>query len=217
MRKPSTPPSDGKVGVVVATYGGQDWRERGIMAAEESPQDDPNTRIDVYHWYGDDLPLGSVRNIAAKRLRYSKAPWEYDWLIFLDADDRLPPDYVQKMREGWGDVRTPLVQGLYPDGSLDPEPVRIHSPSLIRRNNIVVGAMVSAEHFWLDKGFRYYPCLEDWDLWLRLYCYMDATIGESEAVYYVGQHPNGRNQHEDSVRWYNKIKNEHQQAFRRRR
>lgn len=215
MKPPSKAPDDGKVGVVVATYGDQDWRERGIECFEESQQDDPNTVMDLFHWYGQELPLGAVRNIAAKRLRWNKR-FDYDWLIFLDADDRIPSDYVTKMREGWGDIRQPKTRGFYPDGTRDAEAGHIPRVRLLRSNFIVIGAMVNASMFWAAGGFHSQPCLEDWDLWLRLYCYLGAEIGKSDAVYEVGVNEGSRNLSTEHAYWHNKIRLDHGRGFRER-
>jgi hypothetical protein len=215
MRKPSKAPDDGKVGIVVATYGDQAWREKGIECVEESEQDDDNTKIGLFHWYDQAWSLGSVRNTAARMLRWNHE-WDYDWLIFLDADDRLPPDYVTKMREGTGDIRQPMTQGFYPDGSMDAEPHHIPRVRLLRRNFIVIGAMANAEMFWAAGGFGHYPCLEDWDLWLKMYCYVGADIGRSDAIYRVGVNTDGRNQSVEHPEWFSRIRNKHMRAFQQR-
>lgn len=217
MKVPSKAPDDGKVGVVVATYGDDVWRERGQDCALRSTQDDENTMLYTFHWDGKhpQLGLGSVRNLAAKSLRWNKN-WEYDWLIFLDADDRLPADYVQRMREGFGDIRQPRTRGFYPDGSMDPEAEHIPRARLIRRNFIVIGAMVNAEMFWGVNGFSNYSCLEDWDLWLKLYCDFGAEIGKSDAVYEIGVNDDGRNSSDEHPYWVTRIRNKHSSAFRQR-
>lgn len=215
MKAHSKAPDDGKVGIVVATFGGDEWRERGAAALAESEQDDPQTKMHHLHWTGQDMSLGAVRNTGARQLLLNH-DWDPDWLIFLDADDRLPSDYVTKMRAGFGDIRQPLTRGFYPDGTLDPEANRIPKVRLLRHNYIVIGAMVDAGLFWMARGFGNQPCLEDWDLWLRMYSYLNAEIGESEAIYMIGVNEGSRNQSEDHAKWYNKIKQEHQRGFRER-
>lgn len=216
MKVPSKASDDGKVGIVVATYGGLEWREAGIEAAERSQQDDPNTKFGLYHFTGDALSLGGVRNTAAKRMKWIY-DWDCEWYIFLDADDTLSPDYVTRMREGWGDIRQPLTLGRYADGTSDISPSRISRRRLIDSNFIVVGAMLNAEMFWAVKGFGRYTALEDWDLWLKMYCYLGAEIGESDAVYEVNfSNTESRNNGNNHTTQYNLIRRSHLQAFSQR-
>lgn len=184
------------VTVCVATFGSWDWAERArpaILSAE--PQ------ADVVAVHRADGTLAAARNEAAGRAAG-------DWLIFLDADDRLAAGYVDAMATAVATVEWPEVvlwqpatRGLHPDGRLDDEaniiPPGHHSPlfpaPLLERNHLVIGTMVDRYLFHRVGGFADLPCLEDWDLWLRCWIAGATWRPVPAAEYLVGVNPGSRN------------------------
>jgi glycosyltransferase involved in cell wall biosynthesis len=191
------------VGVVIATYGDEHWtelaRERALPSVKAQ-----TIKPDLFVMPHSEDSLQEARNAGAAALS------EMDWLIFLDADDTLHPQYIEKMLEGEGDVRQPATIGVYEDGRRDAEAVVIPKKNLIDGNYIVIGALINRELFDKVGGFRDLPLYEDWDLYLRLE-EVGATFGTCpEAIYEVFVKENTRNMPVRSIqeRWYAIIRDE---------
>lgn len=171
------------VAVIVATFGGPEWikrRDHACISVERQTKH-PS---EIIRFHGDTLQ--EARNSAAS-LAVS------DWLIFLDADDSLDVNYVNAMLNGSGDIRQPSTLGVV-DGVEDDAPVLIPKKNLIQANYIVIGAMIRREQFLAVEGFRDLPCLEDWDLWIRLVLAGAEVVPCPEAIYRVTVNPDSRNQ-----------------------
>lgn len=194
------------VGVVVPTFGDiRQWRQLA-QAAVKSIEN--QTRPADVHFQIHADTLEEARNVGAGQCKT-------DWLIFLDADDTLHPEYIEKMLEGEGDVRQPATIGVYEDGHTDRAPVVIPKKNLLDGNYIVIGAMIKHDLFDKVGGFRDEVIYEDWSLYLRLE-EAGATFGVCrEAVYGVFVKENTRNLPERSIQefWYRKIR---QEALQRR-
>jgi len=196
-----------RVGIVVATFGGQEWIDRGKRAVASAENQTVDCFVTWVHAAADPgCSLGALRNEGTIALP------EVDWLIFLDGDDELAPDYVERMLEGEGDIRQPGTIGVREDGVEDDHAVLIPEKSLIDGNFIVIGAMIDAKKFFEVNGFGDYPIIEDWDLWLRMYC-AGATIGKCpEAVYRVTVREGSRNT-TDQTKIYKLIRSKNYDAF----
>ena len=117
-----------------------------------------------------------------------------DYLIFLDADDLLAPDYVGEMSLGIADLRQPATLGMYPDGTFDPYPVNIPPRQSIRQGNwFVIGTAIPTEMFWRAGGFGEEPAWEDWSLMLRCFALGATWEPRPGAIYKVGVSIGGRN------------------------
>lgn len=203
---------DPEVSVIVATYGydepewiegydgggywqddDEDWledhpwealAERAVASVGVNRLDH---KVEVVRVYGKD-DLCVARNKGARRARG-------EWLIFLDADDELSPGYVKAMLAADGDIRKPATLGVV-DGVEDDEPVMIPKTDLLKRNHIVIGAMVNKFKFLQAGGFQPgLKALEDWDLWRRMVYFHGATVTEvPDAVYRVHVREGSRNQ-----------------------
>ena len=175
------------VDVIIASYGDTSvWAPLSQRAAQSVfAQSTKAKRVLTVH----DESLFIARNSAAK---VSTA----DWLIFLDADDELDPYYIEAMLCGYGDIRQPSTLGVHEDGHEDEYPVLIPpKESFIIGNHLVIGSMMRREMFLEVGGFRDLPCIEDWDLFIRMQLYADAEVGESPgAIYRVHVRPSSRNQ-----------------------
>lgn len=139
---------------------------------------------EVLTWIGSSV--SDARNRAAN---HSTA----EWLIFLDADDTLDPNYIERMLEGTGDIRQPSTLGVYENGAVDDQAVLIPEKSLIFANYLIIGSMVRRSIFLDAGGFRDLPILEDWDLWIRC-ALLGASIGKCPgAIYEVHVRDGSRN------------------------
>lgn len=119
-----------------------------------------------------------------------------DFLIYLDADDQLHPNYVEAMLAGEGDVRIPNRERFYWDGRHDP-PDRIKPPAggdLLRYSHILIGAMVRRELFLEVGGFEDWPIWEDWHFWIKCWLAGASMLPCPEAIYQVHVRLDSRNQ-----------------------
>lgn len=191
-----------EVGVVIPIYGNPTpWEvlaRRAMSSAVE--QDVPAaTSYRCILSYGNTLQ--EARNDGAKKV-------DAEWLIFLDADDELAPGYVDAMLTGTADIRQPSTLGIS-DGVEDDEPYLLRKTDLTERNYIVIGAMVNAEKFFQVGGFRDLPCLEDWDLWGRMWKNGATIQAIPEAVYRVHVRTGSRNtMSNDYATTYSQIRRE---------
>lgn len=188
-----------KFGVVVGTFGSEEWRERGQQTISQARQQVP--WAEWMHVHSQDL--GSARNSGARYLTLAR---DVDYLIFLDADDSLSGNYLLEMQDainGPGIYR-PSTLGVYPDGSEDDFPVMIPRTHMGAGNCIVVGAACPARLFESVGGFdTKLAALEDWDLWIKMILAGAKVYDVPKAVYRVGVNEDSRNggyAHGDSYR-----------------
>lgn len=176
------------VGVVIGTYG--DMGEWVPFVQRASASVDVQTRpADVVKWEHSDT-LQHARNHGAGSV-------DTDWLIFLDADDELDPEYIEQMlavvETESGDIIQPATLGVYVDGSEDDYSVVIPKRDLAQSNYLVIGSMCRAELFFAVGGFDEYPILEDWDLWQRMVLSGGRITQAPKAIYRVHVRAGSRN------------------------
>lgn len=199
------------VDVVVASYGPIEQWEALIARATDSARNQlvqPAHIRQLHDAAGSDLSW--VRNQAAEES-------DADWLIFLDADDELSPDYIRSMLAASGDIRQPSTLGVHPDGHEDDYPVLIppNPGGFLVGNHLVIGCMVRRWIFEEVGGFREgMRSLEDWDLWIRCLL-VGAKLGTApDAIYRVHVRPASRNSPEgDHHRTYSEIQARYQSLW----
>lgn len=152
--------------------------------------------------------LKTARNSAAEVC-------DSEWLVFLDADDELDPNYLEAMLNASGDIRQPATLGVV-DGKEDPFPVVLPAKPLIEGNYIVIGAMVRREEFILAGGFRDYPIYEDWDLWIRLVLRGASVQSVPAAIYRVHVREDSRNNQDRQIQlqYYQTIRDSHAEKWK---
>lgn len=183
------------IGVVIATYGDRDeWAPMVERAADSVDRQSVETRR--IWWHGQDL-AGS-RNDGARAITDTLADGEpVDWLIFLDADDELDDGYIAAMSAAVDQDRAvyrPCTLGVHDDdGHVDDAPCMIPRTDMTRRNCAVIGSMVPADLFHEVGGFFPFPCLEDWDLWIRMLRAGAELVDVPDAIYRVHVREDSRN------------------------
>lgn len=170
--------------VVIGTFGSQEWAE---LALERAIPSAPG----AIHVHGD--TLAEARN---EGLAQVTSPW----VIFLDADDELAPNYIEAMATGTADLRAPAVRYVRGSRTQDPYVPQVagHShacsaPCLEEGNWLVIGTALRADLAREVGGFREWEVYEDWDLFLRCYLLGATVEAIPSAVYTAHVRPDSRN------------------------
>lgn len=174
------------ISVMVATFGSDEWDRRG--AALASSLADRQSGHEVFHYHGSGL--GQARNHCAKEA-------SGDHLIFVDADDDINDGYCDRMLERVedGDVLIQPATEYVRDGQVTKARHLIEGrSSILEMNWLVIGTMVNATLFERVGGFdEQLPIYEDWDLWIRCVQAGAKLLQAPEAVYFISQVENSRN------------------------
>ena len=189
--------------VGVATFGDDNWNRMGGRAMTTSAvnQGVLCMKSTWRHVHADSL--GEARNEAAEVLSMSS-----DYIVFLDADDRLAPGYMQAMyrkirdHKGGPAIFRPSTLGVYEGGLVeDDAPVMIPRTNMANANCVIIGAACPLPLFEDVGGFDVgLPALEDWDLWIRMILAGAEVVDVPEAVYRVGVTSDSRNKKVESHR-----------------
>ena len=163
------------VTICICTYGDVTWSHRALTTAWPSAQGQARTL--VVH----DDTLHGARNTAA-RLAQS------EWLIYLDADDRLGPGYVTAMAQADGDLRAPALVEDY--GQL--VPVDLADRDIEQMNPCCIGTAIRRDMV-LDIGWQPWPAWEDWALFLTAHRRGAVIEHVPDALYIAGVRPGSRN------------------------
>lgn len=152
------------------------------------------------------------------------------FVVFLDADDELPPGYCEGAErliamDDQVDVWVPRVRYLHggrrwtvpASNTRRGQPARHPAVSghdhycteacLLAGNYIVIGAPVRTE-LAQRVGFRHFEWSEDWDFWLRLHLRENARFAYAHELEYLAHvRPDSRNRagRADHVRHHNAI------------
>jgi len=169
------------VTIGVATFGSQQWANLANSRALPSAFKQP---ANVLRYHDRTGTLATSRNQILDRC-------DTEYLIYLDADDRLEPGYVQAMTRGSADVRVPYCRrfmGLKPYLPIVWAHQRFKNHTceaacLPDGNWIVIGACVRTQVLKDAGGWLEEPIYEDWSMWLR--CHVTGASFEPipEAVY----------------------------------
>lgn len=167
------------VTIAVATFGDDSWTE---LAEERALPSARSFGVPVVYVHGD--TLHEARNAAVARV-------ETEWVVHLDADDELHPNFLTAMERGTADLRAPSVR--YVSGGIVRPSImprvaghRHHCTAdcLTEGNWLVVGSMVRTQMVRDVGGWRDFDWSEDWDLWIR--CWQaGATIEAVPRATYV--------------------------------
>ena len=159
------------VTVCVCTFGDPSWIHMAVRHALPSVD---AAKVKVVHGG----TLAQARNEAAF--------WsDSEWLIYLDADDRLGEGYVEAMGEAVGDLRVPRL--FIGDVEVD-----LASRDIEHMNPCPVGTAIRREMLLDCGGWPEFRAWEDWALFLRAFR-RGAVIEHTQAVYLAAPSPYGRN------------------------
>ena len=134
---------------------------------------------------GERLPRAAAANVALEAARG-------DWLLFLDDDDLLLPDHLQRLvacvrRQGAGCAAYAGVRVVGPDGvelEVFDEPeaaVRLWATNVLPIHAVLFPRTVVEEGARFDEHLDPY---EDWDFWLRLTGYVRLVhVAGVSAIY----------------------------------
>lgn len=170
------------VGVVIATFGENIWRlaaESHVAIAKDCYGAD-----EVIHVHGSDL--ASARNQGAREIGT-------DYIVFLDADDKLCYNYCGILKENLeeGNILYQPQTMAMKNGLYEGEPNFIPDRDMNVSNNLVIGTAITARY-----GVEFdpvLPALEDWDFFLRMISLGAKVKQVPGMVYYVGIYDFSRN------------------------
>lgn len=125
-------------------------------------------------------------------------------VLFLDADDKLAPDYIEQMGKKIVpyDIVYPniLLFGDLESNMLTESPSRITPQYILgKKCGIPVTSMMHRYVYEKLGGFRDLPIFEDWDFWIRA-LFNGYTFGKANTLLWYRQTKNSRNHKEMSMK-----------------
>lgn len=197
-----------RVAVIIATFGSDIWLDQGDWLCSEIQKQTVVPPLVRVH-----LPHGSLTEARNEGIRIilDDPNWsDTEWVVFLDADDELDPQFTEALLnyDGDGDVLQTAVRGFrdgYDDDEdrphfvdvlgmaprikrewLDPVPVLTKQKyPLLRQNFLSIGSPVRVALLRQIGGFDEWPCLEDWAFFLKAYNNGAEFDELYEAVYWI--------------------------------
>jgi len=183
------------VSIIVATYGSEEWRIMGDGTAEHAQREAKVERVHL-----SDGTLAEARNLGAHEVKS-------DWLVFLDADDRLEEGYIWAMHDALEEavnitetpaITAPIllvpkvqyVRGSRRDVARFPKPPE---GGIKNGNWMVIGTAIQRELFWQVGGFEEWPMYEDWALFARAMKAGAVEVQVPNATYLAYRRSRSRN------------------------
>ena len=168
------------VTVIVATFGSSVWQQLALERAIPSAMAQ-DCEVIVTH----ERTLAEARNRGVELA-------SGEWLVHLDADDRLDEGYAQAILDGTGDLRVaPLVEKCGPLR----QPVRLDHRDIERVNPCHVGTGIRREMLLDCGGWPEFRAWEDWALFLRAFRRGAVVefLPDDVPCYVSHSRPEGRN------------------------
>lgn len=143
----------------------QTVKPRSIVLVDDGSQDPHAHAMAVSIMLPKNIGVSKARSIGA-HMTNTKL------LLFVDADDKLAPDFIQQcgMVIGKCDIAYPnmLIFGEVERNRLSISPSRLSGKHLMnKKNQIPVTSMMYRYVYETLGGFKELPVFEDWDFWLR--------------------------------------------------
>jgi len=136
---------------------------------------------------------GGVAFARAEAVRFSQAKL----ILFLDADDKIPPDYLERMLRCFpkADIAYPDVlwwYGEWGEDRIDETKSKISEKEMFKSCKIPVTCLMKRDVFIDLNGFKRLPLYEDWDFWLRAMA-RGFNFVKANTILYYRQQPKTRN------------------------
>lgn len=191
--------------IVVSTFGDKKWK---TLAEERALPNAESFGIPVHFNHGN--ALHETRNLGLSQV-------ETEFVVFLDADDELAPDYFEHILKVDGDIRVPSINHVHEQMTFMPRVVGLRGvhnhvctgDCLPDGNWICVGATARTEMIRKAGGWREWGNWEDWELWLRCWLAGATVTAVPEAIYRAYSTAQGRNKsktREEDLRIYHEIR-----------
>ncbi len=190
------------ISCVIGTYGGDEWIELARRAAASA---EGQGFHEIIHSH---LPRGSLaqaRNAGAEQATGK-------WLLFLDGDDELDPNFGAAMRKEMRGARkkmlfTPSVQ--YVSARREAFAPKIWPRTDFKNGNWCVIATVINRSFFLElKGFKEWELYEDWALWATADREGAEVVEVPNAIYIAHMKNDSRNRApgpQERLYWHQEI------------
>ena len=203
---------DPLISVCIGTYGESRWSD---LALERALPSVIGQECEILISHQPDGTRQSVRNFLAEN---ATRPW----LLFLDADDELWPDFIERMEFKiaalGGAPRSLLTPAVSYLGASD----LTHHPRLLPiidielGNCLILGTLIERDLFHEVGGFRDWNArdgneYDDWDLWIRCIQAGAKIVRVPRAVYvvHVTASPSRTTPRETTLKWQWEIGREH--------
>lgn len=112
------------------------------------------------------------------------------FVLFLDGDDVINPDYLERMRMALGDDKDIAYPDIYffdkfnPKLSITPDQFTPDEVKQWGKLPIPVTCLMKRSVFEELKGFKEYPVMEDLDFWLRAMCKPYTFVKANTLLWY---------------------------------
>lgn len=190
---------DETVSIIVATFGDRETWDKLAQRAMASVANQTQQPTQLHRVHADALHVARNRGVAMS---------SSDWIIVLDADDELHPNYVESMLKCDGDVRYPSVERFYWNGKHDPPSMIRPGKTLLNYSHIIIGAMVRRELFLKVGGFDDWPVWEDWHFWMKCWVAGASIMPCKDAIYQSHIRPDSRSRQRGNLKWVLPIRNQ---------
>lgn len=203
---------DAVISVCIGTYGNPWWANLALKRALPSAR---SQDCEVLIGHDEDGTRHGVRNGLAERATQP-------WLLFLDADDELFPDFIERMEFKIAALGGASRSLLTPAVSYLGAPDHTHHPRLLptididKGNCLILGTLIERSLFFEVGGFHDWNArdgneYDDWDLWIRCLAAGAKIVRVPKAVYvaHLTDSPSRTTPRETTLRWQWEIGREH--------
>lgn len=126
------------------------------------------------------------------------------FILFLDADDKISPDYIEKMIALNADIAYPDMFLWYVHGKYTGQNKLVSTPGISAKLmyhhcQIPVTCLMRREVYEKLGGFRHFDVYEDWDFWLRAMI-AGFKFKKAQTLLWYRQIYGSRNRQEDEKR-----------------